>query len=317
MSDQKPLISVIVLSYDRPECLRRALDSIARQSYDNLEILVVDNKSESSDRIKEIVCNYPRFKLIQNSSNLGFSGGMNRGLDAASGDYVYLTNDDVVLEGNCLLRLAEYLETDLGSGLIAPILYREVGDTILCAGGEFKLAPAFQIKCLGKGEREAGQFPQPFQVNWIPGAAMFGRLDLLKRLNGFRQEFFMYSEDLELCARVLKSGYRISVVPRAKVFVGDAFHPGINHKIVFHKIKNLLSVYVLHARLRVLPEAVLRFGIVGLLHSLRADKKTFWPRAKALGWFLYRTPSLLRERYRDAGLSSGPSNNSSEWYFNE
>ena len=78
MSDQKPLISVIVLSYNRPECLRRALDSIVRQSFENLEVLVVDNKSDSSDRVKEIVCNYREFKLIQDSSNLGFSGGMNR-----------------------------------------------------------------------------------------------------------------------------------------------------------------------------------------------------------------------------------------------
>jgi GT2 family glycosyltransferase len=153
MSDPKPLVSVIVLSYNRPECLRRALDSIARQSYANLEILVVDNKSESSDRIKEIVCNYPVFKLIQNSSNLGFSGGMNEGHAAASGDYVYLTLDDVVLEENCLLRLAEYMETDPASGLVAPILYSELGDTIVSAGGEFKLTSVHQVKFLGIGFR--------------------------------------------------------------------------------------------------------------------------------------------------------------------
>jgi GT2 family glycosyltransferase len=298
MSDPKPLVSVIVLSYNRPECLRRALDSIARQSYDNLEILVVDNKSESSDRIKEIVCNYPEFKLIQNSSNLGFSGGMNQGQAAASGDYVYLTLDDVVLEENCLLRLAEYMETDPASGLVAPILYSELGDTIVSAGGEFKLTPVLQVKFLGTGERETGQFPEPFQVNWIPGAAMFCRRSFLNRLKGFRQEFFMYSEDIELCARVRKLGYRLTVVPQAKVFVGEAPHPSINHQIVFHKIKNLLSVYLLHARLFVIPAAFFRYGIVDLLRSLLADKKTFWPRAKALSWLLVKAPALLSERYR-------------------
>jgi GT2 family glycosyltransferase len=302
VSNQRSLISVIVLSYNRPECLQRALESIARQSYDNLEILVVDNKSQSSERIREIVSNFQEFKLIQNVSNLGFSGGMNEGLRAASGEYVYLTLDDVVLEENCLLRLAEYLETDLATGLVAPILYSEHGDTIVSAGGEFKLTPALQVKFLGMGERDTGQFPQPFQVNWVPGAAMFCRSSFLNQLKGFRREFFMYSEDIELCARVRKLGYRLTVVPEAKVFVGEAAHPNINHQIVFHKIKNLLSVYLLHARFCVIPAAFFRYGIVDLLRSLGADKKTFWPRVKALTWLLVKAPSLLSERYR--GVSS-------------
>lgn len=302
MRNHKPLISVIVLSHDRPEFLPRALESIVKQSYDNLEILVVDNQSRSSERIEEIVTSYREIKLIQNPSNLGFTGGMNEGLGAASGDFVYLTLDDVVLEEDCLLQLARYLETDAASGLISPILYSEIGDTIVCAGGEYKLTPVYQKKFLGMGEKANGQFPQPFQVNWIPGGAIFCRLDLLKKLKGFRREFFMYSEDVELCARVIKSGYRITVVPQAKVFVIDAPHAFTNHEIAFHKIKNFLSVYLLHARFRVIPEAFLRYGIIELLRSLRADRKTFWPRAKALGWLLAKTPSLLRERYRGVSL---------------
>src|SRR5258708_19425895 len=169
-----------------------------------------------------MVSSHQEFKLIQNSSNMGFSGGMNEGLGGASGDYVYLTLDDVVLEKDCLLRLAEYLESDLANGLVAPILYSELGDTIVSAGGEFKLTPALQVKFLGMGERDTGQFPQPFQVSWVPGAAMFCRRSFLKGLKGFRQDFFMYSEDIELCARVRKLGYRLPVVPAPKIFSAHA-----------------------------------------------------------------------------------------------
>jgi len=108
----------------------------------------------------------------------------------------------------------------------------------------------------------------------------------------------MYSEDIELCARVLKLGYNLTVVPEARVFVGEAPHPAIDHQIVFHKIKNLLSVYLLHARFWVIPRAFFRYGIVDLLRSLTSDKKTFWPRVKALSWFVVKAPSLLSERYR-------------------
>lgn len=296
-SHTAPAVSVIVLSHDRPDYLAKVLDSIVEQSHPTLEIIVVDNQSRSSDEIAQLVLQYEGVKLIRNSANLGFTGGMNKGIQAASGEYVHCTLDDILLDKDCIRHLVEYVRQQPSTGLLSGILYYE-DETICCAGGEVHLTPVYRLEVFGEGKRDVGQFPEPFQVKYIPGGMIFSRLDFMKQLRGFREDFFMYSEDAELCARVAKLGRTISVVPQAKVCVLDAPHSFKSERIAFHKFKNHFSIYLLHARLRVLPEFYLRYGVVNLLRAVGSNRKIVWPMIRAWGWFLLNAPSLLRERFR-------------------
>src|SRR4030081_875128 len=115
--EQCPLVSVVLLSYDRPNFLEESLDPLDRQSFKHVQIIVVDNKSNTSGEIAEIVRLFPNIRLVANSHNLGFTGGMNRGLREASGEYVYLTEDDLVVEENCILRLVEHMQNNASIGL--------------------------------------------------------------------------------------------------------------------------------------------------------------------------------------------------------
>ena len=300
MTNNLPLVSIVVLSHNRPEYLPRVLDSIVSQTYPNIEVIVVDNKSSSSNELAQLVHQYKSVRLIQNSGNLGFTGGMNRGIEAASGEYVHCTLDDVVLESNCLERLVEYMRLHPSAGLLSGILYHEDGETICCAGGEFYLTATYKMKVFGAGEKDVGQFSAPYEVKYIPGGMVFCRLDFMRQLRGFRNEFFMYSEDADLCARVTKAGHTIAVVPRARARVFDAPHAFKAEGIAFHKIKNQFSLYLLHARLRVLPEFYLRYGVMNLVRAVGSDRSIVWPMIKAWGWFLLKSPALLRERFRPA-----------------
>ena len=127
---------------------------------------------------------------------------------------------------------------------------------------------------------------------------------MLKRLKGFREDFFMYADDSDLCLRVLKAGFNITVVPQAKVFHCEQAITPTDQKIEFHKIKNFFSLYLLHARLRVLPEFYFRYGVIGLLRAVVLDRQRLWPRLKASGWFLLKAPSLIADRYRGTKLSA-------------
>ena len=303
MKSNLPLVSVIVLSHSRPHYLAKALASLAVQSYPRLEIIVVDNKSPSSEEVAEIVHSYKGMKLLQNSTNLGFTRGMNKGIEAASGRYLHLTVDDVFFEADCIEHLVKYLESEPLVGLASGILYNEDG-SIRCAGGKFDLTPIFKQTIFGAGERDVGQFSQAYSVKYIPGGMIFSRSDLIKRLNGFRRDFFIYSEDSELCARVSKLGYVIAVVPQAKATVLDAPHAFTPEGIAFHKIKNLFTLYGLHARFRVLPEFLLRYGIISFPKYLLTNRKLIWPLIRAWGWFLIKTPSLLSERFRNRRLET-------------
>jgi GT2 family glycosyltransferase len=299
----KPIVSVIVLSHNRPHYLNGVLDSIMAQSYRSLEVIVVDNKSPASDEIAELVRGYRGVRLIRNSDNPGYTGGMNRGLAEATGDYIYFTVDDVLLESDCIEQLVEYDLAHPAQGLLAGILLAEDRRTIICAGGEFALRQIYHRRNIGAGEEDVGQFTQPFEASCVDGAMVFSRLQFMRAMGGFREEFFIYSDSIELSARVLKAGGRITIVPQARAYVYDPPHVFTEEGISFHKIKNLYTMYLLHARWRVLPEFFLRYGLIVPLRSMCANRKMAWPLVKAWAWFLFRAPSLLQERAR--GTSDG------------
>lgn len=301
-NNSKPLTSIVVTSYDRPDYLPAALDTIAAQSYPNLEIIVVDNPSRSTDEIRRIVGRYDGVKLIENPANLGFTGAMNRGIEAATGKYVYCTLDDVLLDRECISQFVTHAEQHPGNYLLSGILLNEDGCTIRCAGGEYTLAGVYRQKILGAGEKDAGQYRQPYDVKYVPGGMIFSTTNLMRRLKGFREKFFMYSEDADLCLRVAEAGGSITIVPQARAYVIDAPHAFKSEGIAFHKFKNLFSLYLLHARLRVLPEFYLRYGVVNLLRALKSDRAIVWPMIKASAWFVVNAPAFLMERYRRVSL---------------
>lgn len=296
LRNTQPLVSVIVLSYKRPRYLAAALDSILAQSYTALEIIVVDNKSAASDEIERLVRSYRGVKLVKNEVNLGYTGGMNTGLSAASGEYVHFTTDDVQLQGDCIEHLVTYDQAHSVIGLLGGTLLNEDRQTICCAGGEFSLDAIYHRKNIGEGEKDIGQFAFPFEVSCLDGAMIFSRTEFLRALGGFRREFFVYSDSIELSARVHKTAGRIVIVPQAKAYVHDAPHAFTQERLSFHRMKNLYAMYLLHARWRVLPEFFLRYGLIVPLRSMRSNRKMAWPLARAWGWFLFKAPSLVYER---------------------
>jgi GT2 family glycosyltransferase len=295
--DPKPLINAVLLSYNRPAYLRAALASLLDQSYENLLITVVDNPSPASDEVARIVGQYSQVKLIRNRTNQGYTGGMNRGIEAAAGKYIFLTEDDVTLDRDCVLRLALFMEQHPANGLCAPVIYNKAERTIRCAGGEVALGAVYRRKIYGAGEADAGQFKTPFEVSYIDGVTLLARADLLKRLGGFREDFFMYVESVELCLRARNSGAKLSVVPWASAYHFEPPMGPTPREIEFHKIKNFFSLYLLHAPARVLPEFLCRYALWHTLRTMFGRRGGYrLTSLKALLWVLRKTPSLLRER---------------------
>ena len=290
----RPLVSVVILSYSRPEPLRRAIESVAEQSYPSLDILVVDNKSRKSEEIARVVSQFPRVRFIGNDRNLGFAGGMNAGIDAAAGEYAYLTEDDVSLRPGCLSSMMDYAQRHPDAGLVAPVMYDKSSGAVRSAGGRFALDSVFNLKIIT--ERAAGQGPQPFDVMYVPGASILARTSLLRSLRGFREDFFLYQEDLELCIRVLKSGQRIVTVPGAGVEHVDPPPGPASDDIEYFRIRNLFATYLLHAPAGVLPAFVARYGAIDLSRTALRNPQRAWLIAKAWMWVAGRAPQLLRDR---------------------
>lgn len=290
-----PLISVIVLSFARPALLERAITSIASQTYKRIELIVVDNPSQSSELIAATVQRFPSARLIANTSNVGFTGGMNRGIHEATGTYIYLTEDDIELDVRCIEKLVDYLEGHPHTSLAGPVMYNRHTRTVFCAGGGFELGAIYRLRF---GYASPGEsIPcMPFTTGFLPGSAIGARREVLEQLGGFRDDFFMYNEDIELCARVAKGRSQIAVIPEAMVFHHEPPSSDISELVWFHKCKNLAALYLLHAPYRVLPEFVLRYGLVALLRLLTGDRTRIPTFLSAWWWVVRNGPRLLSER---------------------
>jgi GT2 family glycosyltransferase len=288
-------VTIVVLSYDRPALLEKALRSIAAQTYPDCDVLVIDNRSASSDRVREIVSGFGKARLIANPDNRGFTGGMNQGIAEATGEYVYLTEDDVELAPDCVSLLIDYLDEHPGTGMAGPVMWNRHSDTIRCAGGQFTLGAVYELTVTAAGDSGLPD-DTPFQTMFLPGAMMAAETALLRDLGGFRADFFMYREDVELCCRLLERGRPIIVVPNARVYHDEPPETHDSPQLSFHKHKNLAALYLLHAPWAVLPEYVVRYALVDGARRLVRDRRTIGAWFKAWIWVAASAPRLLAER---------------------
>jgi GT2 family glycosyltransferase len=296
--DGRPLVSIIVLSYRRPNLLDRAIATAASQDWPCTEIIVVDNKSEQSDSIAAVTASYPTVRLLRNRENLGFTGGMNAGIAAAGGDYIYLTEDDIEMDTGCVSALVSYLQKNPAAGLAGAMMLNHDDGTIRCAGGQVDLGNKFSMTITGAGETPAATgLVEPYLVSYLPGASMMASREQFTELGGFRDDFFMYMEDVELCCRVLQRGLEIVVVPDARV-VHRRPEDSPSPRLEFCKVRNLATLYLVHAPMRVIPEFVLRYGVMGSLRAVGSGPRAAFTHLSAWGSALIHAPRLLARRLR-------------------
>jgi GT2 family glycosyltransferase len=207
--------SVIVLSWNGMEYLADCLDAVLSQDYCDFEVIVVDNGSAdgSPDFVGQ---HYPQVRLIRNARNLGFSGGNNVGLRAATGDVLILLNQDTVVQSGWLEALVEgFQESEVGVAG-CKILYPD-GRTIQHAGGYFDwpIGLAFHYGC---DEEDRGQYEHLREVEYVTAAAMGVRRSVLRDVGYLDEAFFPgYFEDLDFCRRVQAAGYRVLYLPQASL----------------------------------------------------------------------------------------------------
>lgn len=122
--DDDPKVSVIVVTYNNLDLTRACLASVdVHSQYRNLEIIVVDNASSDGSReyLEEWVRGANNRRLILNDENRGFAAANNQGLDAATGDYLVMLNNDTYVTAGWIRTLVRHLQRDTNIGLIGPV----------------------------------------------------------------------------------------------------------------------------------------------------------------------------------------------------
>ena len=217
-----PAVSVVIVAWNGRDLLRECLANVARTKLaQGLEALVVDNAS--SDGAREMVeTEFPDVRLLRTGENLGFAGGNNRGFAETSGDKVLLLNPDAfVSDPDLISELADFLDRNpdhggVGCKLTYPDGRHQVGDAGFAPAPSTVFSHAFGLARVF-GTKGLFLPPQkdlaPIEVDWISGALFMVRRDVLERVGGLDESFFMYAEDVEFGCRIRSAGWKIAYLP--------------------------------------------------------------------------------------------------------
>lgn len=212
--------AVLLLNWNGVELTIPCIDSLQNGTIKPTKIFVVDNAS-IDDSVSILKENYPFIDLIQNETNLGFTGGNNVGFEKILNnhyDYIWVLNNDTLVDEHCLCNLIETMETDKTiAATSGKIFYDDPSDVIWYAGATFNKY-TLRSKHKGDMEKDIGQFNTPEDVFFISGCCMFIRRNTLVTVGLFDNNFFAYSEDLDWCLRANKLKLRLSYTPKAIVY---------------------------------------------------------------------------------------------------
>ncbi len=305
----KPLIALVILSWNGKKYLEQFLPSIIKLNYQPLDIYVADNAS-TDDTISFIEERYSTIKIIRIKHNEGFAKGYNIALKEVVADYYFLVNQDVEVTENCIEPLVELMESDVNIAACQPRILsfnnKEKFEYAGAAGGYIdKFGYIFcKGRIFGSVEDNAMQYQQSEEIFWASGAAFFIRSELFKRFKGFDGDFFAHMEEIDLCWRLKRAGYKIMYAPEASVYHvgGGSLAAGNPHKTYLNFRNNLFMMfknYESHELIWKLPVRMV-FETIAFFKSLFAQK---WREAFAIfraDWhFVISLPFQFRKRYNN------------------
>jgi GT2 family glycosyltransferase len=229
-------LSIIIVNWNGekflPDCLRSVAENPPSIPY---EVVVVDNASTdgSTDWLASSGAGsiFPEgvFKLIQSDENLGFGRGINLAAEHADGENLLILNPDTLVKGDAIDRLIDTLGSDSSIGATAPRLLNQDGSLqpstwyfpatpfkiILPNFGLYRLFPRSFV-----GRTLLSKYWEHDERREVPiawAAALMFRTDVFRQLGGFDPEFHMYGEDIDICIRMQRAGYKLVFEPKAEV----------------------------------------------------------------------------------------------------
>lgn len=215
----QPLVITVILNSNRKDDTLDCLASLSKNAYRNHKIIVLDNNSTDGS-IEAIQSTFPNVEINKIAVNLGWSGNNNVGINLAmeqSADWIFLLNEDTILDSDCLSVLVDAGESDPSIGIVGPLVYHfDEPEIIQTAGGT--LNEKWEGGHLGKNEVDRGQFSNPHLVDWISGCAIMVRRAVIEQVGVLDERFFYYWDETEWCMRARKAGWKILNVPAAKLW---------------------------------------------------------------------------------------------------
>ncbi len=219
-------LSVVIVSWNVCDLLRRCLHSVTRSQSLHCEVIVVDNASTDGS-VEMLRAEFPQARVIANADNRGFPAANNQGLAVAQGRYVLLLNPDTEVVGDGLATMVAYADAHPDVGVVGPQLLNPDGSvqssrrrfpTLMTAFFESTwLQPHAPRRLLERYYVLDRPDDAILDVDWVKGAALMARREAVDEVGGMDVGFFMYSEELDWCRRFREAGWRVVYLPTAQI----------------------------------------------------------------------------------------------------
>jgi GT2 family glycosyltransferase len=283
-------VAAVVLAHNGRADTLSCLASLQRASWRALTVILVDNGS--LDGTAEAVhAQYPAVRVLRQEKNLGFAEGNNVGIRLAlqlHADYIFLLNNDTTIAADAIARCVAAARLHADVGAICPLIYfAQPPNLIWYAGAIFDPSRAHSGRMLGYRELDRGQFASAHETARATGAAVLVPRQVLEEVGLLDRELFFLYEDVDWSLRATQAGYRIYVVPDARVWHRVSASAGGEHSatIAYYDTRNHIVICRRYAPMR--GGAALRreIGIVAvhLAGARRARRKLEYVRAVLAG----------------------------------
>ena len=203
---KQPTLSIIIVSYNTANLIGNCLKSIFEASNITREVFVVDNASTdgSSDFIKD---NFPSVHLAVNTENVGFAAANNQVLLQCKGKYIFFLNPDTEIMSDTFSEAISFMNANPRIAL--------AGTKIINPDGTLQWSVSYKYPGQRYTASEVSDLPG--KIACVLGASIIARSELIKKIGGFDEDFFLYGEDQDLCLRIRKLGYEIGYIDSATV----------------------------------------------------------------------------------------------------
>jgi hypothetical protein len=296
-SKNSPLISVVIPNHNGAGYLAECLRSLKAQTYQNMEIVVVDNASQD-ESVATVRAAAPGATLISESRNLGFAGGVNAGIHSSQGEWIAVLNNDTEVQNNWLAECARAITYHPDAAFFACKIFDFSDRSRIYSAGDCYLRGGIGYR-RGQGMKDREDFNRECEIFSASGCAALYRKQMLEELGGFDERFFAYLEDVDLGFRLQAAGHRGYYLPGAVVYHHGAATGGgeFSPLTVRLRTRNSLLLLLKNAPALMLLRCSPMIILTQISWFLRvAAHRRVWSYFRGLAGAFVLLPALIRER---------------------
>ena len=256
MKNKQPEINIVIVSYNTADLIENCLDSVLSNDGLSMEIFVVDNAS-NDESVSLVKKNYPMVHVVANAENLGFAAANNQVLPQCKGKYVFFLNPDTKVMSDTFSKAISFMDANPRIGL--------AGTKIINPDGTLQWSVSYKYP--GQSYTASELSGLPGKIACVLGASMIARLEIIKKIGGFDNVFFLYGEDQDLCLRIRKLGHKIGYIDSATIvhFCGQS--EALSEALSIEMWKKKTHAEYTFYRKHYLPKAVKRIRMSNIIKA--------------------------------------------------